>query len=83
MLRFKLDENLDPRWREPLEKAGNEVSTIADEGLQGVDDDGLATVCRKKGVCLITPDLDFAQTIQYPPLGSITNSLCFVIPSPH
>ena len=67
MLRFKLDENADPRWREPLEAAGNEVSTVADEGLQGTDDQALATVCREGGFCLVTADLDFAQTIEYPP----------------
>ena len=67
MLHFKLDENADPRWRVPLEQAGNDVSTVADEGLQGADDQTLAAVCRDQHRCLITADLDFAQTIEYPP----------------
>ncbi|HEO70556.1 MAG TPA: hypothetical protein ENN80_04785 [Candidatus Hydrogenedentes bacterium] len=67
MLRFKLDKNADPRWREPLEEAGNRVSTVREEGLQGTDDGTLVDVCRDEGLCLITADLDFAQTIQYPP----------------
>ena len=67
MLHFKLDENADPRWRVPLEEAGNDVSSVADEGLQGADDQTLAAVCRDQRLCLITADLDFAQTIEYPP----------------
>lgn len=37
-LRFKLDENADPRWREPLERSGHRVSTAAEESLQGSED---------------------------------------------
>lgn len=35
MLRFKLDESADPRWRVPLQEAGIDVCTVAAEGLQG------------------------------------------------
>jgi hypothetical protein len=28
-VQFKLDENADPRWAEPLTSAGFEVSTVA------------------------------------------------------
>jgi predicted nuclease of predicted toxin-antitoxin system len=66
-LRFKLDENADARWREPLEQEGYEVSTVAEESLRGAEDHLLAHICRSEGRCLITADLDFAQTIQYPP----------------
>jgi len=38
MLRFKLDENADPRWREPLVEAGHDVSTAVEESLEGVGD---------------------------------------------
>lgn len=43
-LRFKLDENADARWREPLEAAGYEVSTVPEEDLRGAPDDRLAEV---------------------------------------
>lgn len=64
---FKLDENADPRWREPLVQAGYEVSTVAEETLQGAEDEVVAEVCQKEVRCLITADLDFAQIIDYPP----------------
>ena len=67
MLHFKLDENCDPRWREPLEHAGHDVSTAADEGLQGAEDRAIGEVCRTENRCLITADLDFAQILDYPP----------------
>lgn len=67
MLRFKLDENADPRWRTPLEEGLNHVSTVAEEGLQGADDGLLAQVCQRERFCLITANLDFAHTLKYPP----------------
>lgn len=66
-MRFKLDENLDARWRAPLEEAGHQVSTVAEENLQGSADLNLAEICRSLGLCLITADLDFAQILDYPP----------------
>jgi predicted nuclease of predicted toxin-antitoxin system len=66
-LRFKLDENLDARWRVPLEEAGHQVSTVAEESLQGTDDPNLAETCRSLGLCLLTADLDFSQILDYPP----------------
>lgn len=47
MLRFKLDENADPRWRRPLEEIGHHVSTVAGEQLQGAADPAIARVCRE------------------------------------
>ena len=67
MIRFKFDENLDSRWRQPLEEAGHQVSTAAEEGLQGAADPRIAQVCQAQGFCLVTADLDFAQTLEYPP----------------
>ena len=67
MLRFKLDENADPRWREPLVQAGHSVFTVAEESLQGAEDEVIAEVCRKESLCLITADLDYAQLLNYPP----------------
>jgi len=67
MLDFKFDENLDARWRRPLEAAGHRVSTAAEEGLKGAGDPVLAQVCQAQQFCLVTADLDFAQTLEYPP----------------
>jgi predicted nuclease of predicted toxin-antitoxin system len=66
-MHIKFDENLDARWRQPLEQAGHQVTTVAEEGLQGSGDPAIAQVCRTHGFCLITADLDFTQTVQYPP----------------
>jgi predicted nuclease of predicted toxin-antitoxin system len=67
MLCFKLDENADPRWREPLTLAGYEVSTVAEESLQGAEDEVVAETCQAEGRCLITVALDFAQVLYYLP----------------
>jgi predicted nuclease of predicted toxin-antitoxin system len=67
MLRFKLDENADPRWREPLIQVGHTVSTVAEEALRGAEDEIVAETCQKEKLCLITVDLDFAQILDYPP----------------
>ena len=67
MLQFKLDENIDPRWREPLEQAGHGVSTVGEESLHGAEDDAVVEACQEKDLCLITADLDFAQIVDYPP----------------
>jgi predicted nuclease of predicted toxin-antitoxin system len=66
-LRFKLDENLDPRCRLPLEEAGHQVSTVAEESLSGADDETIARTCRDLQLCLVTADLDFSQILDYPP----------------
>lgn len=67
IVQFKLDENCDPRRQAPLIKAGHAVSTVFDEGLQGAEDDMIASVCRREGRCLVTADLDFAQLLDFPP----------------
>lgn len=66
-LHFKLDENTDPRWREPLEEAGHTVSTTTEESLNGASDEIIARVCQEEGLCLITSDLGFSQILDYPP----------------
>jgi predicted nuclease of predicted toxin-antitoxin system len=66
-MRFKLDENADPRWRTPLEETGHHVSTVSEEHLQGSEDRAIAITCKDKALCLITVDLGFAQILEYPP----------------
>jgi predicted nuclease of predicted toxin-antitoxin system len=66
-MRFKLDENVDPRWRRPLEEGGHQVSTVTEERLQGADDRVIARTCKERGLCRVTADLGFAQILDYPP----------------
>jgi predicted nuclease of predicted toxin-antitoxin system len=66
-VRFKLDENCDPRWQTTLISAGYDVATVFDEDLQGAEDETIASACRSEGRCLITADLDFAQLLDFPP----------------
>ena len=66
-MRFKLDENADPHWREPLEDEGHRVSTVAEESLAGATDSAIAETCRRLDYCLITADLDFSQILEFPP----------------
>lgn len=66
-MRFKLDENADPRWRVPLEAADHTVSTVREERLQGQANATIAAVCRSLDLCLLTLDVDFSQTTAYPP----------------
>jgi len=66
-MRFRLDENADPRWRGPLEQAGHSVSTVVEEHLRGSQDSVIAETCENLGMCLITADLGVAQILEYPP----------------
>ena len=66
-MHFKLDENLDPRWKKILTESGHSASTVREEKLDGASDQTVAAICRSLGMALITVDLDFAQTAVYPP----------------
>lgn len=66
-MHFKFDENMDARWRQPLEQAAHQASTVSEEGLAGADDSAIAQTCQAERLCLVTIDLDFAQTLHYPP----------------
>jgi predicted nuclease of predicted toxin-antitoxin system len=66
-MKFKLDENLDPRAREILTKWGHEVMTVQEEGLRGASDTYLIQVARQEDRCFVTLDLDFADILAFPP----------------
>jgi hypothetical protein len=66
-MHFKFDENADPRWRVPLEEAGNTVSTVAEEKPRGEAVATMAAVRRSLDMRLLTLDLHFAQSTDYPP----------------
>lgn len=67
MMRFKIDENLPAEAREVLRQAGFDAATVADEGLAGSPDEGIAAICRREDRVIITLDLGFAVIRVYPP----------------
>jgi len=67
-MKFKLDENLGTHPQELFRVAGHHVQTVRDEGLQGSSDQHLYNVCCAEQRCLVTLDLDFADTIRFPPV---------------
>ena len=66
-MKFKLDENLGRRAREVLTAAGHDVSTVAEEQIQGIEDSNLIERCRTEGRCLVTLDLGFANPLVFLP----------------
>ena len=69
-MRFKLDENLDPRLVELFRTGGHDVETVKDERLSGVSDDKLFRVAIAEERTLVTLDLDFSNPLRYPTKGS-------------
>ncbi len=66
-MKFKLDENMDPRAKAILEREGHEVVMVQDQGLSGASDAQIAEVARQEGYCFVTLDLDFADVVVFPP----------------
>jgi len=66
-MKFKLDENVDPRAKEILGQGGHEVLTVQEQGLSGASDAQVATTAQREGYCLVTLDLDFANPLAFPP----------------
>jgi predicted nuclease of predicted toxin-antitoxin system len=66
-MKFKLDENFGTRTQQAFRAAGHEVHTVRDEGLEGSPDQRLYEICISEQCCLVTFDLDFADTLRFPP----------------
>jgi len=66
-MKIKFDQNMDPRGAAILKQAGHDVLTIKEQNLTGARGEVIAEVCQKESRCLVTLDLDFANTILYPP----------------
>jgi predicted nuclease of predicted toxin-antitoxin system len=66
-MQMKLDENLGQRGRQLFVQAGHDVSTVADEGLAGAEDDDLIEACKAGRRVLVTLDLDFSNPFLFPP----------------
>jgi hypothetical protein len=66
-MRFKLDENFDPRLAPLVAEGGHEVDTVRGEGMSGSKDEALYRACVESGRTLITLDLDFSNPLRFPP----------------
>jgi len=67
MLKFKADENIPIEVANIFKRFGYDIETVSDEGLQGVTDDTLISICKKENRILVTFDLDFSDFRVYPP----------------
>lgn len=66
-MKLKFDENIDRRLAEPLRAAGHDVDTVVEEHLGGADDPRVLAAAVAELRALVTLDLDFANTLRYPP----------------
>ena len=66
-MKLKLDENIHGGVAPALAAAGHDVGTVHEEGLAGLPDTAIAAAVKAESRCLITFDLDFADTRRYPP----------------
>ncbi len=66
-MHFKLDENLGARIYRRFVESGHKVQTVRQQSLQGVSDQQLFEVCCDEQRCLVTLDLDFSNTLRFPP----------------
>lgn len=66
-MKFKLDENFGTRTQQIFRLAGYDVQTVWDQRLQGCSDRQIYETCCSEKRCLVTLDLDFADTILFPP----------------
>ncbi|MDY6950936.1 MAG: DUF5615 family PIN-like protein [Thermodesulfobacteriota bacterium] len=66
-MKFKLDENLGTRTQQLFRSEGHDARTVRDERLQGSSDQRLYEACCAEQRCLVTLDLDFSDTIRFPP----------------
>ena len=66
-MKFKLDENFDPRLVPLIAEGGHEVDTVRDEGMSGSRDEAVYQTCVESGRTLITLDLDFSNPLRFPP----------------
>ena len=66
-MKLKLDENLGVRCADLLAEAGHDVATVPGEGMCSASDLESIRVCRDEERCLVTLDLDYANTLRFRP----------------
>ena len=64
-MKFKLDENFGTRTQRVFREAGYDVETVHSQALQGTSDEHLFDVVCQEHRCLVTLDLDFADTLRF------------------
>ena len=64
---IKLDENLGIRGINILRAYGHDVKTVVEQGMQSSPDHDLIEECKSEKRCLVTLDLDFSNTLVFPP----------------
>lgn len=79
-MKFKLDENFGKRTQQLFIKFGHDVHTVRDENLQGKPDTTLYEICRREERCIISLDLDFSDTLRFPP-ETVAGIVIFRVPS--
>ena len=66
-MRFLVDENLPSEVADQLRNAGHDAATVGARQLTGAVDSTLAALCQAEERGLLTLDLDFANTLRFPP----------------
>jgi predicted nuclease of predicted toxin-antitoxin system len=66
-MKLKLDENLSALGRSLLESDGHDVMTVAEQQMNGAQDERIYEACRDEGRVLVTLDHDFGHTLRFPP----------------
>lgn len=66
-MRFKLDENLDPRLIPLVQEGRHDVESVYGEGMSGSSDEVVYDTCLHESRILITLDLDFSNPFRFPP----------------
>ena len=66
-MKIKIDENLPIDVVDILVAAGHDTESVYSEGLEGIPDRQLITICKKEHRTLITLDYDFSNILIYPP----------------
>ncbi|MBN2492008.1 MAG: DUF5615 family PIN-like protein [Planctomycetes bacterium] len=69
-MKFKLDENVGRRGQTLLVSAGNDVTTVREQGLWGAPDQEIFQRCQAEQRVLITLDHGFGNVLRFPPRGS-------------
>jgi len=66
MSNFLIDEDLPHTLSSRLRQGGHESRHIAELGMRGLPDSGVFRLAQERGEVLISRDLGFANTLQYP-----------------
>ena len=66
-MKFKLDKNFGTRTQHIFRAKGYDVKTVWEEELQGCSDQKIYEICCVESRCLVTLDLDFADTVRFQP----------------